>query len=182
MQETWFHSIDNINNFYYIIWFEGRQIGLFNEKDIDWETRTSETGMFIADPALIDSHIPILVSLVLCQAGFYILNGKATYAHIMRSNTRAIEFSKSFGYMLCPGEEEKEHQKYVLTRERFEITAVRLIAAADKVYKDNIILTAVLEEHDKENGVWQLIENIVENSPIPHQREDLDNCRIYRFP
>lgn len=182
MQEQWFRSIDNINNFYYIIWFEGRQVGLFNEKDIDWDTRTSETGMFIADPGLIDSHIPILVSLVLCQAGFYLLNGKATYARILRSNTRAVDFAKSFGYVLCQGEEELEHQKYILTRSYFETTAARLIAAADKIYKDKIVLQVTLEEPDKHNGVWQHIETIVENSPVPHEREDRDNSIIYRFP
>ena len=33
--EQQIRSIDNIYNFYYVIWFEGRQIGLFIEKNID---------------------------------------------------------------------------------------------------------------------------------------------------
>ena len=49
MQLKWFRSIDNFFNLYFIIEYKGQKIGVINGKDIDWEERSMETGVFIGE-------------------------------------------------------------------------------------------------------------------------------------
>ena len=37
MQVAWFHSINNMNNLYFIIEYKNEKVGVFNGKDINWE-------------------------------------------------------------------------------------------------------------------------------------------------
>jgi len=39
-QLKWFHSINNFNNFYFIVEYKNRKVGLVNIKDINWEDRS----------------------------------------------------------------------------------------------------------------------------------------------
>lgn len=182
MQKKWFASIDNIYNFYYIIEFNGEKIGLFNEKNIDWKKRTSETGLFIADQRYIDTQIPILASLCLSEIGFYIIRGEKSFIQILKDNKKAIEYSLNFGYKLCEGQENQQHQQYVLTKKSFEEKAVKLLKAANKVYKEKSTLWLYLEKHDYKSGLAQFIENLIDSSPIPVPFETFNGCRHYHFP
>ena len=51
MQKKWFESIDNYLNYYFIIIYDGKKIGLINIKNIDWvkNTDVSESGLFLWD-------------------------------------------------------------------------------------------------------------------------------------
>ncbi|MDD3744697.1 MAG: hypothetical protein PHX54_13825, partial [Lentimicrobiaceae bacterium] len=49
-QIAWFKSINNAFNNYLIINYKGEKIGLLNDKNIHWEERTSESGLFIGKP------------------------------------------------------------------------------------------------------------------------------------
>jgi len=61
-QREWFNSINNVNFHYVIIQYRGEKIGLLNDKNIDWETLTSETGIFIGRPELNSAQLaPLLV-------------------------------------------------------------------------------------------------------------------------
>jgi len=182
MQNKWFHSIDNINNFYYIIIYKDEQIGLFNEKNIDWEHKTSETGLFIAEKKYINTQIPVLTSLFLSEIGFYLLQGERTYIRILKDNHQAIKYSRSFGYELCENQDDQELQQYVLTRQHFENKGKKLLDAANKIYKENAVLWLYLEEHDYQSGVAQFIENIIDRSELKIQFDVIDGVKRYHFP
>ena len=72
MQKNWFSSINNIYNSYYIIEYEKKYIGLINEKNIDYENKTAEAGLFIWDKNYLNTHIPLLASLSMLEIGFHI--------------------------------------------------------------------------------------------------------------
>lgn len=182
MQLKWFRSIDNINNFYYIIEYKGNKVGLFNEKNIDWENRTSETGLFIADEKLINTPIPVLASLCLSEIGFKIVQGEKSFIHILKDNHKAIEYSLSFGYVLCEGQENKELQLYVLTKENFEKKGNRLLNAANKAHKNNSTLYLFLEKHDYQTGIAQFLEQLIERSPATIPFVLTPEGRMYHYP
>jgi UDP-4-amino-4,6-dideoxy-N-acetyl-beta-L-altrosamine N-acetyltransferase len=182
MQKKWFRSIDNFCNFYYIIEYNNEMIGLFNEKNIDWKNRTSETGLFIADQRYIDTQIPILASLCLSEIGFYIVQGEKSFIRILKENHRAIDYSLSFGYQLCEGQQNIRHQLYVLTKENFEIKGAKLLKSANKVYKEKATLLLFLEKHDYKSGLAQFLENLIDSSPIPVPYIIIDGCRHYHYP
>ena len=117
-QKAWFRSIDNSNNYYFVIEFEGKKIGLINAKDYDPEAGIGEGGIFISDPAYRKSFAPVFASL--CLLNFMLMKVEVTTAsriRVLRSNLRAIEYNKLLGYRLVPGQENTENQLYELSRE-----------------------------------------------------------------
>lgn len=182
MQKKWFHSIDNINNFYYLIEYKGEKIGLFNEKNIDWENKTSETGLFIANINYINTQIPILASLCLSEIGFYIIQGEKSYIRILKNNLQAIEYSLSFGYELCENQQSENLQLYELTRQNFEEKGKKLLYAANKVYKNESILWMYLEENDYKSGIAQFIESLIEKSNVNIPFEIINKGKKYHYP
>jgi hypothetical protein len=166
MQKKWFRSIDNIYNFYYLVNYCGEPIGLFNEKNINWEERTSETGLMIWDMRYIDTQVPLMISLMLSEVGFYVLRGKKTYVSVLQENKKAAQYVLSLGYRLCEGEEDKELQRYELTPELFEQKGAKLLAKLNHVYKDSNRLYLLLEDHDYKSGIAQHLVDVLADSPV----------------
>jgi RimJ/RimL family protein N-acetyltransferase len=120
MQVNWFHSINNKNNGYYIISHEGKKIGLIHGKNVDFETRTCEGGIFIWEPSYIGSIIPSLASVIMNDWTFYLINFKAIYAKVLEGNQTALNYNMLMGYKLCePINNDMGVQWLVLTKERY---------------------------------------------------------------
>lgn len=120
MQRNWFRSISNDNNFYFIIMYGELKIGLANIKNIDWNERCGEVGIFIYDDSYLNSLLPYIVSLKGLAMDFEDFGLHYVYAHILKTNKRAIRFNKSFGFQLESNQEHVENQRYILTRENYE--------------------------------------------------------------
>lgn len=146
MQEKWFNSINNFNNLYFIIEYKGEKIGLINGKDIDWEDRTMETGVFIANNKYINTEIPILAVLTFGELGVVTFELIAT-AHILKTNQRAKRYNKLIGFKLAEGQEDIENQLYIMTKQSYMKKAMFIRKAFFKLMgKSETILT--FEEHD----------------------------------
>ncbi len=182
MQLDWFRSINNIYNFYYIIQYKGDNIGLFNEKNVDWKNRTSETGLFIADERYLNTQIPILVSLFQSEIGFYLLKGEKSYIRIMKDNVRAVKYSQSFGYELCENQENEDLQLYMLTKERYEEKGKKLLDAANKVYKNEAVLRMYMEKHDYESGFARFFEDKIKELNVNIPYDMVDGVKVYHYP
>jgi UDP-4-amino-4,6-dideoxy-N-acetyl-beta-L-altrosamine N-acetyltransferase len=101
MQTKWFLSINNKNNAYYIIIYQNQKIGMIHGKNIDFEKRTCEGGIFIWDPAYIGTLIPSLASVIMNDWTFYIMNFNAIYAKVLTGNKTALNYNLLMGYKLC---------------------------------------------------------------------------------
>lgn len=119
MQRTWFESVNNPNNHYSLVEFEGREIGLINAKNIDYGNKSGEPGLFIFDKSYLGSDLAFLASF--CHGDFLtdILGLNRFFVHIMRDNKRSISFNKALGYKLLSGQENTVKQKYVLSAEDY---------------------------------------------------------------
>ncbi len=122
MQEKWFESLDKAKNFYYLILFEDKKIGLSNIKDINWEERCGESGIFIYDVNFQNSVIPYMSSLLTTKLVFEDFNFNYIYIHVLKTNKRAIRYNKSFGFELVPDQDNVENQMYILTKEKYQAT------------------------------------------------------------
>jgi len=120
MQQDWFRSISNDSNFYFIIMYGELKVGLANIKNIDWNKRCGEVGAFIYDDSYLNSLLPYIVSLKRLEMDFEEFGLHYVYAHILKTNKRAIRFNKSFGFQLVSNQEHIENQRYILTRENYE--------------------------------------------------------------
>jgi len=114
MQKNWFDKINNDNNYYFILEFEGKEIGLSNIKDIDYEKGEGEGGIFIYNDEYLNSTLSFQADLCLHDFAFEKLKLKRMIAHIMKDNKRAIKYNKMQGWKLQPDQENVINQLYVL--------------------------------------------------------------------
>lgn len=118
-QLEWFKSIDNIHNLYLIIHYEGKQIGVINGKNADFEAKTSEGGIFIWDEEYINSIVPALCSIIMHDYNFYVCEFEKTFIKVLKNNAAAITFNKLFGYKILDENTTDNFYNCVLTRERY---------------------------------------------------------------
>jgi len=116
-QLEWFQSINNIDNYYFVIEVEGNKVGLINGKNIDYEKRTSEGGIFIWDENYRDVQVSAIASVIMAEFTFMIFNFNKTYAEVL---------------------EKRENDKltYTLSKESYLQKRRRLIKAVESLTKD----------------------------------------------
>ena len=119
MQEKWFQKIDNDNNYFFIIEYEGRKVGLVNIKDIDYEQKTGEGGIFIYDDEYLNSDVSFRASL--CNSDFFFetLNLERITAHILSDNKRAVKYNLMLGFEKQPNQDNVHNQLYHLEKENY---------------------------------------------------------------
>ena len=118
MQEKWFEKINNDNNFYFIIEYEGREVGMINIKDVDYEKKTGEPGIFLYDDSLWNSDVGMRVSLCFDEFIWDTLKLESTYCHVLAANKRAMQFNMLFGCEVAPGYENSDIVKLIRYREK----------------------------------------------------------------
>lgn len=170
-QHQWFISVNNLQNNYLLIHYQGVKIGLLNDKNVDWDSRSSESGIFLGRTEFYSTIVPYLVSVAGIETTFYFLGWKRQYAHIMRSNSNAINFNLCLGYQLCEGQQGVEYQQYELTRESFEQKAGKIRKAVKSIAGADCLTSVLFEPFDYQTGLAQRFEELLKDCPKPPLRE-----------
>jgi UDP-4-amino-4,6-dideoxy-N-acetyl-beta-L-altrosamine N-acetyltransferase len=138
MQQKWFLSVNNKYNYYFIIEFEGKKVGLINAKNFSYEDGFGEGGIFIWDQDYINSFAAVFSTLcVLNFVYFKVKLCKLSRARILRDNDRAIHYNQLIGYKLLPDQENVINQLYELTLEDYIKNATKLNKAAEMLNNGN---------------------------------------------
>ena len=98
MQVKWFESINNIYNYYFLIQYKSSFIGLVHGKNINYEDKTTEGGIFIWDEHYWSTPVPALVSIIMDDLTFGLLDMRSTFAEVHLSNESQINYNKKLGY------------------------------------------------------------------------------------
>lgn len=180
MQLEWFESINNFENFYFLIEYNGAKIGMLNNIKLDWTARISESSLFLWEETLKDSIVPSLATLCLIEIGFYFLNWNVSYTRIHSANHKAIENAGNLGYKLTEGKESVENHLYYLTRELFETKAKKILQEAQQfIENESGEGYLLLEPSDYESGIAQKIENYFIENEINLHRKGIAGSRKY---
>lgn len=140
-QIKWFNSINNKLNYYFIIEFENKKVGLINSKNYDSKLGFSEGGIFIWDKNYLNSYVAIYSTLCFLNFIFFHLKiSKKSFARILSNNPRAIQYNKQIGYKLMPDQNNVENQLYELSEEDYIICGGKLNKAAALLNPDHQIL------------------------------------------
>lgn len=139
MQKDWFMKVSQSDNqFYFIIAVDDKEVGLINIKNVDWELKTGESGIFIYDDSCL--HAGVSYRAALCQRdfAFRILHLDTLQAHILNTNPRSIKYNKKFGFQLADGEESSPsyecNQLYLLDREDYYSNKLNIINMLSERY------------------------------------------------
>jgi UDP-4-amino-4,6-dideoxy-N-acetyl-beta-L-altrosamine N-acetyltransferase len=171
-QKDWFKSINNQNNFYYIVEYNGDKIGLVNDKNIDWDKKTAEGGLFIWDKRYLNSTIPLKVSILMLELAYTLLGWNKTYIKVRKDNPRAVKYNEKLGYVKVDSEENLDFYTMELERNRFfeNFNNIQRLISPD--LKDQKIVL-VFEEIDDLNGTREAVEKIFTLAP-----KDVDTNKI----
>lgn len=105
MQQEWFDSINNQNNFYFLISKKEIPVGLIDIKNINWNDNTAETGIYIANP---ESRLSDVSSIAIVMSAAFIakiLHLKSIYGKVLSSNKQAIAFNLASGFKIISKED-----------------------------------------------------------------------------
>lgn len=178
MQLEWYHSINNRFHHYMIIEHDFRKVGLINAKNIDWAENSLEGGIFFWDEAMYNTPLPAISSLIFAELTIRMVRLKI-YAHILRTNDRAIRYNRQIGFELCEGQEGIENQRYLLTPENYLAKSAKLRKAFYILIDPNPYVLE-LEKSDYDSGLAQLVEERIDPE-IAQEIRDTDSGKIYYF-
>lgn len=166
MQLNWFKSIDNYDNFYYIIEYNNDKIGLINNKNTDRSIGTSDSGLFLYDENYFNSHVPIAASFILIEVGFYLLRGVEIKIQVLRNNKKSIDYNQKIGFEVFKDDPENDYIEFILTLESFERKTPKLKQALVQLYaKNEPLLKLTLDKYDYDIGIGQRVENEIDLLP-----------------
>lgn len=147
MQKSWFDSIDNIHNHYYIIKYDGMKCGLINGAQVDWDAGiTRSGGIFIWEKSALESHVTTGASILLTRTSF-LLGLHSTFIKILRNNTKAIQYNHNLGYEILENQEALINQEYVLRLENFNKKTQQLQEQLSNTFGKTITIIADDPEH-----------------------------------
>ena len=128
-QLKWFQSINNPWNYYFMIEFEGKDIGVINVKNVDLNSDSGEGGIFIGDLTGNNSIAATLSSLCLLNFSFGVLKlTSKSIIKVLKFNKQAIEYNRILGYKLVASE--GDFQFYELSEENYLNSSTDLNKAA----------------------------------------------------
>lgn len=135
-QRRWFNQINNKNNFYFLIQYDNKFIGLINGKDIDFDKRTCEGGIFIWEKEYWQTYVPVAASLILNDYNFLMADFKANYAKVLKTNKNAIHYNLNQGYLELQ-ELENDMLWMELTKENYLAKRPKIKKAISIITKDD---------------------------------------------
>lgn len=181
MQKEWFKTINNTSNLYTVIEFKGEKIGVINIKNIDWEKKECEGGIFIPYPRFHQTYLPAIISYVTTEIIFVLFDWNIAYAHVLKERRSNQEFVRQLGYELAPGQENVSNQKWIITRESFEKKAKKLNRAIGVLVNVNEPGSLLIEKDESEDPLILQWEALASKSSRINNVEKTAEGRFYYF-
>ncbi|MBI3519359.1 MAG: GNAT family N-acetyltransferase [Bacteroidetes bacterium] len=98
-QIDWYRQLDKQYNFFFIIIYKEKEIGLIHLKDINKSDNSAEAGIFVGEKEYLNTYIPIGATVALMDFGFEDLKLTTLRAKISNQNEKAIKFNETLGYV-----------------------------------------------------------------------------------
>ncbi len=155
MQQQWFKKINNKFNFFFVIEIKGKKIGLIDAKNINYEKKCGESGMFLWDEQFQGTHFTPCISMCISDFGLLLLQIETVYIKVNRNNPKAIQYYKDYGHVLYEDDLSKTYQLYTLSQKDYTKTSDKLKHTLQKMFPAPPQI--VLEAHDAGTDYAQLV-------------------------
>lgn len=128
MQNEWFKRINNINNFFFLIKKEEQWIGMIHLSDINYEIKTTKSGILIGNPSYLNTSIPVFSSIALLNFAFYDLGLEEIFIKINKANKKALKYNQHLGFYPIQDKENVTFLHMKLTPDVYQIKTKRIQA------------------------------------------------------
>jgi RimJ/RimL family protein N-acetyltransferase len=181
MQQEWFKSVDNFNNYYFLIEYQQQKIGLINSSKVEWDTVSSEGGIFLWEEQYYETFVPVWASLCLLEFCFFVLGAGRSVIKTLSDNERAKKLNTHLGYELIKGQEEVYNQQYILSLDSFTRHAHKLIRAASLLAgPESEKHSLSFDQDDLQSGLASFFHSKIKKEMIRDYKET-DEGRFYVF-
>jgi RimJ/RimL family protein N-acetyltransferase len=180
-QLKWFRSINNFNNFYFIVEYKGRKVGLVDIKDINWEERSGEAGVFMMERDLSAALIPMAGALSMSELVVDVFGFKKLYAKVLKNNKTMQKLNGLFGYKKVEeeGNDDKEYDKFYITPESYNKYSRKWLKLIHAMGFDSGMMKFIMEPEDYENDFGHKMEKLLEQSKIKFDIETVNGYKVY---
>jgi UDP-4-amino-4,6-dideoxy-N-acetyl-beta-L-altrosamine N-acetyltransferase len=134
MQQEWFLSIDNEQNYYFIIYLGADACGLISISSIDFDSKNAFAGLFIYNDQYLGTDVPVRASLSILDVFFNFTNVESVYAKVRDSNLVAHLYNTSLGFKRIKKIELGQGYEYCLKRENYYQNTALLHKATVNLY------------------------------------------------
>ncbi len=118
-QELWYRNLCSSTNYYYIISYQLKKIGLIHLNNFDHEKASAHAGLFIAEKEYVGTGVSLGASLLLLTFAFEKLKIKVIYAKVKRDNVSALKYNSGLGFVF-DRQLSDEFNLYKTTKEEFD--------------------------------------------------------------
>lgn len=157
-QLTWFHSINNASNYYFIIEYLGEKVGLIHAKNFSEEEGIGEGGIFIGENEYLETWASAMASICFLNFIFTKLEINRSIVRIQAQNKSAISYNLQLGYKI--NFEDANEIRMVLDKADFFEKYNLLKSTLSKISKGNEAL--ILQGEKSSNNLTQ-INRLLEN-------------------
>jgi hypothetical protein len=141
-QVSWYKSINNEFNYYFLITYNQKKIGLINAKNLNPKTSIGEGGIFIWEKEYLDSPIPVLASIVFLDVIFnYFKISNKSLIRVLKKNKKAIAYNEALGYIPIEIPNTSKVSFLILTKEDFNIKLEKFRKALSLFFKNTYKIT-----------------------------------------
>ncbi|MBS1617015.1 MAG: GNAT family N-acetyltransferase [Bacteroidetes bacterium] len=140
MQQRWYESVNNDQNYYFLIYKDRQPCGLISISSIDFDMRNAFAGLFIYDDRYIGTDVPVRASLSILDVFFTFTNLESIYAKVRDSNLVAHLYNTSLGFKRMKKIELGQGYEYCLKRENYLQATALLHKATQQLYGDKTSL------------------------------------------
>lgn len=119
-QVLWFDCINNVCNYFFLIFYKSRPVGLIQAKDLNFSDRVCEGGIYVWSDSALKDGVGVKASVIMSDFVFLMLQLRSVKTKVRKDNAWAFRHNLSMGF------EAVADERLVLQRERFLTLAPRL--------------------------------------------------------
>jgi len=119
-QQQWYETLQNIENYYFIIETNNVQIGLIHLNKVDEISKTAHVGLFIGEKKYRGTGLALAASVLILSFAFETLDLDKVFAKVNNENKEVIEYNQLLGFAY----EAKMNDKfdlYVISSNEFSV-------------------------------------------------------------
>ncbi|WP_242135035.1 GNAT family N-acetyltransferase [Aestuariivivens marinum] len=99
-QLKWFQELDQRTNYYYFAYINNVPFGVYSIKDIDFEKKTGEPGVFLKNDTFWESDLALRGSLAMGLFAFRELKLETEIIHVLKSNKKVLSYNIQLGFKI----------------------------------------------------------------------------------
>jgi len=180
-QAKWFHSINNFNNFYFILNYKGRKVGLFNIKDINWDERTGEAGIFMNERDLSTLLLPVVGTVTINELLKNVFGIKKIYAKVRKENKAMHRINALLGYKKAKEFDttDKEYDLYIITPDDSYSNSKKWLKLISPMGFETGQLIIKMEPEDYINEFGGKMEQLIKDCGVDFKVDIVDGNKVY---